>query len=60
MSEDLMAERLKEQARKLRPFLEEIDRLEASSPDNGADSFRLPYTAGPKKRPEGFRLTFPA
>jgi len=58
--EDLMPERLKDQARKLRSFLDEIERLDAATPDNGADAFRLPYATGPNKRSEGFKLTFPA
>lgn len=56
--DDLMPERLKEQARKIRSFLEELDRLD--TPDVGGDAFRLPYATAPKKRSEGFKLTFPA
>lgn len=61
MSEhDLMAERLKEQNRKMRTFFDELDRLDAVSPGNGTDQFRLPYASGPRKRGDGFKLTFPA
>lgn len=59
MSEDLMPERLKEQARKMRSFLEQLDRLDTGAAENG-DAFRLPYATPPKGRPEGFKLTFPA
>lgn len=58
--QDLMAGRLKEQARKMRSLFDELDRLDVSAPENGSDAFKLPYTTGPKKRMEGFKLTFPA
>lgn len=61
-------ERLKEHARKMRSFLDELDRIDldeldridGAAPDGAADNFRLPYATIPQLPKRDFKLTFPA
>jgi hypothetical protein len=57
---DRAAERLKDHARKMRTFWDDLDKLDEPAPDAASDPFQLPYTTVPTPEHEDFKLTFPA
>jgi hypothetical protein len=59
MNKDRIDERLKDHARRMRPFWDELEKIGAA-PDAASDPFRLPYTSEPDQPQRDFKLTFPA
>lgn len=57
---DRADERLRDHARKMGPFWDELEKLGESTPDAANDPFRLPYTSEPDLPQRDFKLTFPA
>lgn len=53
-------DRLKEHARKMRSFLDELDVIDSVTSDSGNDPFRLPYATKPKIPSRKFKLTLHA
>lgn len=55
-----LPDRLEEQAKKLKPFMDVLDRLDSVLPENGEGHFKLPYTTRPSLPLRQWKLTLGA
>ncbi|MEH6698920.1 MAG: hypothetical protein V7672_09480 [Brevundimonas sp.] len=60
MNDQRAAARLEEHASRMKPFFEEMERLERVTPSAGQDQLKLPYTSRPVLPGSGFKMTFSA
>jgi len=52
-----IADRLREHARKMRPFFDELEKVEKVVPDSETDEWKLPYSTRPNLPSRDFKLS---